>query len=119
LGFVIQVIEIAARVVELVGIGVIFWGVGVGVVGFVAAHLHRNNGSLLHAIARVRCKLGVHLLLGLEILIASDIADTVVDPTYEKVILLGGIVAVRTILSIFLSRELQELGVQSKLEEGE
>ena len=108
----VQVIEVATRIVEFLGIGVIFWGVGVGLVGFVSAQLPRNNGtSPLHAIIRVRGKLGVYLLLGLEILIASDIAATVIEPTYEKIILLGGIVAIRTILSLFLSRELKEIGL--------
>ena len=42
-------------------------------------------------------------------MIASDIAETVVDPTYEKLILLGAIVAIRTVLSFFLGLELREL----------
>ena len=109
----VQVIEVLARVVDLVGIGVIFWGVGVGLVGFVSALLPRNKGTNLpQAISRIRCKVGTYTLLGLEILIASDIAKTVIEPTYDTVILLGAIVAIRSILSFFLSRELEAIATQ-------
>jgi uncharacterized membrane protein len=110
----IQVVEVLARVVDLVGIGVIFWGVGAGLVGFVSAHMQRSKGiTVLQAIAQARCKIGTYILFGLEILIASDIAQTIIDPTYENLILLGAIVAIRIILSFFLSRELEAISVRS------
>lgn len=108
-------INLLARFIDLAGIGVIFWGVGVGLVGFVAALLPHGDGqaNLFEAVARTRCKVGTYILLGLEILIASDIAQTVIEPTYERVILLGAIVVIRTILSFFLSRELEAIASHS------
>lgn len=104
-------IEFLARAIDLAGIGIIFWGVGAGLVGFVATLLPRRSErtSLLQSIAHIRCKVGTYILLGLEIMIASDIAQTVIEPTYEKVILLCAIVAIRTILGFFLSRELEAI----------
>ena len=87
-----DVIEILARVVDCAGIAVVLWGVGVGLVGFVSTLIpRRGETSFFQDIAHVRCKAGAYLLLGLEILIASDIAQTVIDPTYERVILLGAV----------------------------
>ena len=48
-------------------------------------------------------------MLGLEFLIASDILKTVVDPTLDELAILGGVVVVRTVLSVFLKKEIKEL----------
>ena len=75
-------IETLARFVDIAGIGIIFWGVGVGLVGLVSIPLRRQEGTdLFQAIARIRCKVGTYMLLGLEVLIASDIAETVIEPS--------------------------------------
>ena len=56
-----------------------------------------------------RADFGSYLLLGLEFLIASDILKTVVDPTLDELAILGGVVIVRTVLSVFLNKEIKEL----------
>lgn len=65
-------------------------------------------------IRRLRVYLGNYLLLGLELLIASDILKTVLEPSYTELAILGGIVIVRTILSVFLNREIKELEMEQK-----
>ena len=52
---------------------------------------------------------GAYLLLGLELLIASDILKTVLEPSLDELAILGGIVVLRTILSVFLNKEIKEL----------
>lgn len=55
-----------------------------------------------------RQNLGRSILLGLELLVAGDIINTVaVEPTLESVALLGLIVLIRTFLSFSLSIELE------------
>jgi len=54
-----------------------------------------------------RANLGRGILIGLELLIAADILKSVViDPTVEGIIVLGGIVVIRTFLSISLDVEI-------------
>lgn len=54
-----------------------------------------------------RANLGRGILIGLELLIAADILKSVVlDPTVESMIVLGGIVIIRTFLSISLDVEI-------------
>jgi uncharacterized membrane protein len=54
-----------------------------------------------------RANLGRGILIGLELLIAADILKSVVvDPTLQGVAVLGGIVLVRTFLSISLDVEI-------------
>jgi uncharacterized membrane protein len=54
-----------------------------------------------------RATLGRGILLGLEFLIAADIIRTItLDPTLDSLIVLGGIVVVRTFLSLSLQVEI-------------
>ena len=55
-----------------------------------------------------RMNLGKSILLGLELLVAGDIINTVgIKPTMDSVLLLGLIVLIRTFLSFSLSIELE------------
>lgn len=55
-----------------------------------------------------RMNLGKSILLGLELLVAGDIINTVgITPTMDSVLLLGLIVLIRTFLSFSLSIELE------------
>lgn len=60
-------------------------------------------------IRKIRVDLGGYLLLGIELLIGADIINTIVEPTYEELIILGGTVVIRTILSVFLNKEIKDL----------
>jgi uncharacterized membrane protein len=54
-----------------------------------------------------RANLGRGILIGLELLIAADILKSVVvDPTLQSMLVLGGIVVIRTFLSISLDVEI-------------
>lgn len=80
----------------------------VGVAYVTLRYLYDLHGNAEHAFRRYRHGLGRTLLLGIEILIAGDIVRTVaVDPSIESVIVLAGIVLIRTFLSISLQVELE------------
>lgn len=70
-----------------------------------------GQGSHTHLILQtdfIRERLGAHLLLGLDFFVAADIIKSVVSPTWENVGILGAIVAIRIVLSYFLSREMEQ-----------
>lgn len=62
----------------------------------------------------IRHHFGSYILLGLEFLIAADIVDTISRPGLEELAALGAIVAIRTILSIFLNKEMQNHACEVK-----
>jgi len=65
------------------------------------------RGGLVDSYRDYRANLGRGILIGLEILIAADIIKSVViDPTLESMLVLGGIVVIRTFLSISLEVEI-------------
>ena len=48
---------------------------------------------------------------------ASDILKTVLEPTLNELAILGGIVVLRTILSVFLNREIKDLEAEGEKEQ--
>lgn len=56
----------------------------------------------------IRLELGRHLVLGLEFLVGKDVLASLVSPTWDELGKLAAIVAIRTILAIFLGREMKE-----------
>lgn len=92
--------------VELIGVAIIAAGAVVTLLVFLYRLARREDRTL--AIANLRSDLGRAILLGLEFLVAADIINTVaIEPTLDSVIVLGGIVLIRTFLSFSLEVEIE------------
>ncbi len=101
------VLDIIARGVGIIGVAVILWGVAVTTVSTIRVETGAVRGRHLPGSRMVlRQQLGASLLLGLEFLIAADVIRTVLQPTLQEVGILGGIVAIRTVISYFLHKEM-------------
>ncbi|MDQ3716894.1 MAG: DUF1622 domain-containing protein [Actinomycetota bacterium] len=99
-----EVIESIGKIIDGLGVAVIVIGFLIATAGC-GLSLRRQPGSAVYSTYRRR--LGRAILLGLEFLVAADIIRTVaVDPSLESVAVLGGIVAIRTFLSIALELEI-------------
>ncbi len=86
---------------------VIVWGTVVQFIKFLGLTFRSKQvEDLPSAITQVKTILGSYLLLGLEILISADIIESIVDPTIDHIIVLAVIVIIRTIISYFLTREI-------------
>ena len=57
---------------------------------------------------KIKLYLGSYILLSLEVLIASDIIETILNPSTQDIIILGGIVVIRTAISYFLGKEIEQ-----------
>jgi uncharacterized membrane protein len=66
---------------------------------------------------QIRLSLGSHILLGLEIMIISDVVSSCIHPDLMSMAELGALVVVRTAISFFLGRELEQLERQEKQDE--
>ena len=98
--------------IGVLAVAIILRGLLLGLVGLVRAAIPRQSDGKVQGryLGKARYDVGHHLLLGLEFLIAADIIRTVVEPTLEELAILGGIVAIRTVLGFFLHREISHLG---------
>ncbi|MGB3363713.1 MAG: DUF1622 domain-containing protein [Thermodesulfobacteriota bacterium] len=96
------------EIIDLVAILFILWGFIKAMFDFVVLKI-KNKSVSNTDIRSIRCYLGTYLLLGLEIMIVADIIKTVLNQTREELIFLGGIVVIRTILSYFLNKEIEQI----------
>ena len=102
-----RIIEVVSFGISLIGIVVVLWGTLEAVVAFIKGKLG-GAGTSMSMDAAVRQEMSAHLLLGLEIFIAADIISSVSSPTWEKVGILGAVVGIRTVLSYFLTIEMEK-----------
>jgi len=99
-----EIARISSMALEAASFAVILLAVAISTVHFLA-HV-RRDGFLAHY-RDYRANLGRGILIGLELLIAGDILKSVVvDPTLNSMLVLGGIVVIRTFLSISLDVEI-------------
>lgn len=107
-----DVLEHTSSVVGYVGVAVIVWGALKGLMAYLRGELSRfrsRQGLLpLGVLQQVRYCVGFHLLLGLEFLVAADVVRTIAEPTLEELAILGGTVAIRTVISYFLNKEIAQ-----------
>lgn len=99
------IIDYISLLISLVSIAVIVYGTILTVFQFIKHLITKKDPG----IRKIRVDFGGYLLLGLELLIGADIIKTIIEPTYEELIILGGIVVIRTILSVFLNKEIKDL----------
>ena len=98
-----ELMETIARGFEAVGVAIIVIG---GIVALVGGF--KDFRDLNKYFGVVRRSFGRPLILGLEILVAADIIETItVDPSIESVVVLGVLVLVRTALSFSLDIEVE------------
>lgn len=96
-------------IINLVGVTVVLWGFVVAALAFIRLKLHHHTTLyFLKEANKIRAILGTYILFGLEFMIAADIIHTFIRPTQEDLIVLATIVAIRTVISYFLSREVEQ-----------
>lgn len=110
-----HVLEVVSRVISIISVCVVIYGTAIATGKFLWNELRRFKCKhIVHQIRVLRADLGTYLLLGLEFLIASDILKTIIEPGMHELFILGGIVALRTILSFFLDREIRLIEMEAR-----
>jgi uncharacterized membrane protein len=98
----VEVIEAIGTTIDAIGVAVIAGGAVLAV--FMTLGKGRQEEGAYDFFRR---RLGRAILLGLEFLVAADIIRTVaVTPTWQSVVVLAGIVLIRTFLSFSLQLEM-------------
>ncbi len=106
--FVRDAVDYVIPAVELIGAAVVVAGAALAIWMFCASAVRLRH----HSYEEIRLTLGRHLALGLEFQLGADILSTAVSPTLDDLARLGAIAAIRTVLNIFLQRELREEDVR-------
>jgi len=96
--------RLSVVILELAGTLTILMGAALATALFIK---RARTGDSAEAYSAFRSTLGRSILLGLEFLVAGDIVKSlVVNPTLDDLIVLAGLVLVRTFLSISLGVEI-------------
>ena len=102
-------------VIGSIGVGIIVWGVVITVFRFLKLEFRRSKRkTIYHDRESIRHQFASFLLLALEFLIAADIILTVIHPTFEEIAILASIVAIRTVISYFLEKEIRDFNDQNQ-----
>lgn len=106
-GVAMHVFEWVVLAVNVVCAAVLVWGVVVGVGLFLTCEARRTDRSASWSLLRRR--VGHYLLFALELLIAADIIETMIRPTWQQLIVLAGVSALRIATGYALGKELEHL----------
>lgn len=76
---------------------------------------HRPGEDITdHHVNPIRVEFGRYITFGLEFLIAKDILETLFEPEWEDVGQLAALVAIRTVIGVFLMYEIEKIEKRKK-----
>lgn len=102
-----RVINAISLILNVIAVLITLWGIVIALSEFLRKELSFKKDSVKSNKA-ISIRLGSYLVLALEFFIASDIIKTVATPTWESLGILAVIVIVRTVLSFFLTKEIDK-----------
>lgn len=91
-----------------IGVLIILWGVVEACWAFLRLRTVEHSSQLFIRASSIRERLGVHLLLALDIFIGADLIATVLHPDWSNLGVLAAVVVIRVILSVLLTREIAD-----------
>ena len=103
-------LEIITQFIDLTGVVILILGFVKMLIKYLRTELIKN---LLHTpiflLQKIRCEVGIYILLALDFLIASDIIGTVKEVSQEELIELSIKILLRTGIGYFLGKEVKEI----------
>lgn len=110
-----EIFEVLYIAIGSMGVAVIVWGVTLALIRLFKLEFSRTqHSSVYRERESIRHKFASYLLLALEFMIAADIIATVIHPTFEEIAILASIVAIRTIISYFLEKEIDKFNTVNR-----
>jgi uncharacterized membrane protein len=105
-------VELIAYIVpctEFMGAAVVTWGTLHGLMLLLRrAWRSLQKQPVAESLRDVRIAIGEKMALGLDFFLAGDIIGTIVVPSKETLMILGGIVVIRTVMAYFLAEEIEK-----------
>lgn len=98
-----------AKWIDIIGVIILIYGFLKVLIKYLAIEIKNFKITSVRGLQKVRCELGIYILLALDFLIASDIIHTITDLSQKQLIELSVMIALRTIIGFFLGKEVNEL----------
>jgi len=101
--------DLAILALNIFSIVVLIWGVIMAGIDFIKSECsNRNRVVMTKQNNFIKSFLGSYILLSLEILIAADIIESIIKPTFQDILKLAILVIIRTVISYFLHKEIDD-----------
>ena len=95
--------------ISIAGSIIIMWGVLRTAIDFIVTEFRvQFKKGDIEKESEIRYHLGRYLLLGLDFMLAADIIHTIHKPVLTELYILAIIVAIRTVISYFLQKEIKQ-----------
>lgn len=102
--------KIIADVVDIIGIIILIYGFIKQLIKYIGIEfLHHPFKTSIKALQKIRCEIGIYILLALDFLIASDIIHSIMDVSQKELIELGVMIGLRIAIGYFLGKEIKEI----------
>ena len=101
--------ELFVLCLNILSIIILLWGVGLAARDFFRNGFSANTRlAITTANNAIKNFLGSYVLLSLEVLIAADIIESIIKPTFQDLFKLAALVVIRTVISYFLHKEIED-----------
>lgn len=105
-----HLLEILIFALDAASILIIVWGVLLASKDLIKSEFsHKSRQDIIQNNNIIKNHLGSYILFGLEILIAADIIESILNPSFQDLIVLASIVVIRTAISYFLTKEIEAI----------
>ena len=107
---IMHIFKLIAEIINFIGISILIFGFAKELIKYLIVEFKEGvMVTPIHAIQKIRCQLGVYILLALDFLIASDIILSIVDLSIEELIKLSTTIVLRIAMGYFLGKEVEEI----------
>ena len=104
------ILNLIGETISYLSVIIIVWGTFASMLKFFKVQISgKEEKEKVYKSEEIRSYLASYILLGLEVLIAADIIETIAKPEIKEVLTLITIVIIRTFISYFLQREISSL----------
>jgi uncharacterized membrane protein len=105
-----EIFLLIAEVIDIIGIAILIFGFSKLLIKYLGKEFLKHPfRTPLTEIQKIRCELGIYILLALDFLIASDIIHTIMKITKEQLIELSVMIILRIAIGYFLGKEIEEI----------
>lgn len=105
-----EIMEWLAVAIDLTGSLIMIWAFVAAVVSVLLSYFRSGDArSRIRNMQIARCGLGMKLVFALELMIVSDLLQTIISRSVDDLIFLGGLVVIRTTIAYFLNQEIKDV----------
>lgn len=113
-GWLVEGLDGIGTLISLAAVLLLILGAVRFILGVARAEISRDRGGRVRRVNALRVELGRAILSALELFIVADIIRTALSLAFADILFLGALVVIRSIISWFLDRELDQLKQEMK-----